>query len=368
GTVTVVMRAHAPGPVDVVVTNDAGPSTEPLVYTYNQGSIDAIEPDRGPETGGDEDDPDTHVTITGECFTGATAVLFGTTPALAFTVVSDTVITAVPPPGVPGTVDVTVVTPLCGDVDLPDGYEYTPTPPDATGLAPTSGPETGGTEVTITGTGFTSPNVTSVRFGGIPATDVTVVDDTTVTAVSPAHAPGPVIVTVTSAAGTDSAGTFTYLPIDQAAPPSELVADPTGGSEEGGTEVTLSGTDLAITTGVSIDGTPYTPAADPDDIQPGEYVINPDATISLVTLPHPPGTVDITVTNEAGSGSVAFTYTEAPLDASRFVPVTPCRLLDTRETGEPKPSADSTRTLQVTGRCNVPDHAISVALTLTVTE
>lgn len=57
-----------------------------------------------------------------------------------------------------------------------------------------------------------------------------------------------------------------------------------------------------------------------------------------------------------------------PPEASRFVPVTPCRLLDTREGGA-KPSADSTLTLQVTtGTCQVPAEAIAAALTLTVTE
>jgi len=52
----------------------------------------------------------TSVTITGTAFTGATAVKFGTTTA-AFTVNSSTSITAIAPPGVTGTVDITVTTP-----------------------------------------------------------------------------------------------------------------------------------------------------------------------------------------------------------------------------------------------------------------
>ncbi|WP_448332139.1 IPT/TIG domain-containing protein [Streptomyces sp. DSM 41534] len=45
------------------------------------------------------------------CLTGVTAVTFGSTPALSFTVVSATQITAVAPPGPAGPVNVTVSTP-----------------------------------------------------------------------------------------------------------------------------------------------------------------------------------------------------------------------------------------------------------------
>jgi uncharacterized protein (TIGR03437 family) len=48
--------------------------------------------------------------LAGTGFTGATAVLFGATPATSFTVNSDTQITAVAPAGL-GTVPVTVVGP-----------------------------------------------------------------------------------------------------------------------------------------------------------------------------------------------------------------------------------------------------------------
>ena len=65
--------------------------------------------------------------------------------------------------------------------------------PTVTGISPTSGPAAGGTLVTITGTGFTG--ATAVDFGTNPATDLTVVNDTTITADSPAGT-GTVDVTV----------------------------------------------------------------------------------------------------------------------------------------------------------------------------
>ena len=86
--------------------------------------------------------------------------------------------------------------------------------------------------VTITGTGFTG--TTGVTFGGTPATGVTVVDDTTITATTPAHAPGAVDVVVTTPAGPSEPGDFTF----DAVPAITSVA-PASGPETGGTDVTI---------------------------------------------------------------------------------------------------------------------------------
>jgi IPT/TIG domain len=87
---------------------------------------------------------------------------------------------------------------------------YTPLPaPTVGGCSPTSGFTQGGTPVTITGTNFA--NSTGVTFGGIAATSVVVVNATTITCVSPPHAPGLVSVTVTSSGGSASGNLFTYL-------------------------------------------------------------------------------------------------------------------------------------------------------------
>ncbi|MEU6582888.1 IPT/TIG domain-containing protein, partial [Nocardia sp. NPDC046763] len=55
--------------------------------------------------------------------------------------------------------------------------------PTITSLSPTSGPTTGGTSVTITGTGFTGP--TTVLFG-TTATTFTLDSATQITAIAPA--------------------------------------------------------------------------------------------------------------------------------------------------------------------------------------
>jgi hypothetical protein len=79
-----------------------------------------------------------------------------------------------------------------------------------TGVSPSSGAASGGTGVTLTGTGLTG--AIGITFGGIAATSVNVVNSTTVTAVTPAHAAVAVdvVITMPSGSATDSNG-YSYL-------------------------------------------------------------------------------------------------------------------------------------------------------------
>ena len=82
-----------------------------------------------------------------------------------------------------------------------------------TSVSPNNGPTTGGTLITITGTGFNPGNATyTVSIGGVAATSVTRINSTTITALTPANTQGAknVVVTIN---GTDSAtltNGFTY--------------------------------------------------------------------------------------------------------------------------------------------------------------
>lgn len=85
-------------------------------------------------------------------------------------------------------------------------------PPTVTGVVPNSGPTTGGTTVTITGTGFQC--VSGVKFGTTPALNFTVVSPTQITATSPPGVVGTIDVTVTTCHGTSPTGTadqYTYV-------------------------------------------------------------------------------------------------------------------------------------------------------------
>ncbi len=69
-------------------------------------------------------------------------------------------------------------------------------PPTVSAITPSTGSATGGTAVTITGTGFL-PGA-SVSLGGTAATGVTVVSATSITATTPSHAAGTVSVVVSN--------------------------------------------------------------------------------------------------------------------------------------------------------------------------
>ena len=96
------------------------------------------------------------------------------------------------------------------DIGVPGQF----TVPAVTGVNPNTGPISGGTPVTITGTGFTG--ATTVTFGGKPATGVVVDSPTQITAIDPAAtSAGMVNVLVTTATGGTSAQVtadqFTYV-------------------------------------------------------------------------------------------------------------------------------------------------------------
>jgi hypothetical protein len=161
--------------------------------------------------------------------------------------------------------------------------------PTVTAVAPNSGPESGETSVTITGTGFTG--ATEVRFGLAAAKSFEVVSETSIKATSPASAPGKVHVTVTTEGGTSTttaADEFTYVP----KPTVETVL-PNEGSEAGGTSVTITGTNLTGATAVKFGAT-----------KASSFKVE-SATSIVATSPARTGTVDVTVTTAGGTSAIS---------------------------------------------------------------
>lgn len=152
--------------------------------------ISAVSPTSGPAAGGGT------ITITGGGFQQGATVSIGANAATNVTVVDDTTITATIPAGTAGQANVRVSNPATAPFTKTNAYTYIAPAPTVSTVSPNSGSTAGGTSVIIAGSGFA--NGASVLFGRNRATNVTVVDDTTITATTPAGTTGTVDVTVTN--------------------------------------------------------------------------------------------------------------------------------------------------------------------------
>ncbi len=302
---TVIDPAHGAGSVPVVVTTPGGTATSTFTYaaaTLPTVGANGLNPAFGPIAGG------TTVVITGTGLTGTTGVTFGGASATGIVNTSDTSITVVTPPHAAGPVPV-VITAASGTGTATEQFDYVAVPTiSETGINPTSGPTVGGTPVTITGTGFDGP--TTVVFGTTPATDVTVVNSTTVTVLSPAHAAGPVSVTLADPGGVATAAQqFTYVagPVVGA-----QGLSPAYGPVAGGTVVTITGTGLTNTTAVTFGGVA------------GTSIVNTsDSSITVTTPAHAAGPVPVVITagGQTATAVEQFTYVAVPtISANGVVP------------------------------------------------
>lgn len=163
-------------------------------------------------------------------------------------------------------------------------------------ISPDHGPYTGGTVVTLTGSGFL-PGAT-VTFDGLPATGVTVDSATQITATTPAHAVGAVDVVVTNTDNQSSSylDGFTYTELA----PTVSTVVPDSGSSHQYTPVTISGSNFQSGASVTFDGYPA-----------GNVVVENSTTITADAPPHAAGLVDVTVTNpdeQSDTLADAFTY------------------------------------------------------------
>jgi hypothetical protein len=172
----------------------------------------SVAPAGGPTTGG------TEVTISGANFATGAAVTIGGVTATNVRVVSSTSILAVTAAHQAGSADVTV-TVAGGASTLSSAFTFvTLPPPTISGIVPASGSTTGGTTVTITGTNFATG--ATVAIGGVAATGVTVVNSTTLQAITGVHAAGAVDVVVTSNGQSATlSGRYSYVTAPQNTPP-----------------------------------------------------------------------------------------------------------------------------------------------------
>ncbi|MGA9752343.1 MAG: IPT/TIG domain-containing protein [Acidobacteriota bacterium] len=165
-----------------------------------------------------------------------------------------------------------------------------------TSIAPTSGPSSGGTTVSIGGTGF--ENGATVSLGGAAATGVVVASATLIQATTGSHAAGTVSVTVTNpdaTAGTLPGG-FTYT--GSLPPPSVSQVQPSSGSTAGGTPVTISGANFVSGATVTFGGSAATLVS-----------LVSASSLTCLTPSHAAGAVDVVVTNpDSQSATLASGY------------------------------------------------------------
>jgi hypothetical protein len=191
--ITATTPAHIAGVVSLTVTNvngESGTLASAFTYLGPAPTVTDLTPVSGSTSGG------TAITITGTDFAAGATVSIGGISATGVTIVDSTTITATTPAHAFGIINV-VVTNLDGRAaTLANAFTYVAPAPTVTAINPTSGSSSGGTAVTITGTGFLAG--AAVTIGGTAATAVTVVNNTTITATTPAHAAGAVSITVTN--------------------------------------------------------------------------------------------------------------------------------------------------------------------------
>ena len=313
----------SPTPVDVTVTNAGGTSAANAYdkFTYDPVGppvVSGVSPRSGPATGG------TAVQILGSGFTGATAVAFGTatlvpcTPSSGpcFNVNGDNGINANSPPGTasPTPVDVTVTTPVAVSAISPsDKFLYTSVTPAALivdAVDPNHGTAAGGTNVQITGSGFTS--ATAVAFGTATLVLCTpssfgpcfnINGDNGINANSPpgTASPTPVDVTVTNAGGTSATNAYDKFTYDPVGPPVVSGVSPRSGPATGGTGVQILGSGFTAATAIAFGTTTIPPCPSSGNC----FFRNGDGSIFANSPAHSAGTVDVTVTTALGTSATS---------------------------------------------------------------
>lgn len=196
---TAVTPAHAAGVTNVVATSyDDQVVTKSNAYTYvNPPAASSISPATGNIAGGDT------ITMSGSGFTGTLKVKINGVYAPSVSVVNGTTLTFVTPASLkPGVYSVAVEDDYGQSSTLTNAFTYRLSDPTLSSVSPASGPMGGNTTITITGTGFiNNPDGATwyqVRVGSTLATNVTYVNDTTLTARTPAGNIGITSVSVES--------------------------------------------------------------------------------------------------------------------------------------------------------------------------
>jgi hypothetical protein len=250
----------------VVAYNTAGQTSVPSVQvsytvpgtpTAPSPTLTSVSPTSGPTAGG------TTITLTGTNFASGATVRVGGVAATSVTFASSTRLTARTPAGTVGAKDVVVTNPSGRTATRAGGFTYTGTSSGtltATAVSPNTGPTSGGTAITVSGTGFVSG--ATVLIGGTPATSVSVASSTLITARTPAKPAGGYSVQVRNPNGQTANTPSGFLYAGTSTTPTTTLTatavSPNTGSTSGGMAITVTGTGFVSGATVLVGGTPAT--------------------------------------------------------------------------------------------------------------
>ena len=281
----------------ISVTTPGGTTSSVSSFAYvNVPSITSFSPISSPIAGGQI------VSINGTNFTGASSVTLAGIAASSFVVHSSTLITAITattPAEVIGPIKVTTPSGTATSSEV-FGYTNVPKAPTITSISPSVGPTSGGTNVTINGTGFTGALLVFVN--GIVAASFNAVSDTQIQCVT---APGPAgsgeIQVLTIHGTATSTQHFTYQ--TSSATPTISFITPFAGPLSGGTSVTIAGTNLGAATSVTIAGVAATFS-----------ITSPTQIVAVTGAKSTAGAGPVVITSPTGTvtSSMAFTYYNTP--------------------------------------------------------
>lgn len=232
----------------------------------------------------------TTITIHGENFVGTTNVSFGDTVATSFTVVSDSVITAVVGNGMSGNISITTSN---GIASLPGFTFVAKLLPSIHSFSPTSA--TSGATITIHGENFIG--TTKVSFGGTSALSFFILTDTTLSAVVANGTSGDV--SVTTANGTAIFPGFTF--IELANPPHINNFSPAEAKQ--GDSIVIIGKNFENTTAVTF-----------GEIPASSFIVNSDTMITAVVGRGASGFVSLT-TSDGLDSLGGFSFLEVHVDS-----------------------------------------------------
>ena len=222
------------------------------------------------------------VVITGAGFREGLRVLVGDRESPDVKVLNDSKLRVILPAGLAGDATIEVGSAIDVPVRVDGIFTYVDQPPRVVmAIRPSSGPRAGGTTVSIVGTGFASG--AKVVIGGQPATDVTVLDSTRISAVTAEGAEGFVDVIVRNP-GMPAAilpGAYEYLRA-----PTLWGVEPFEISYEGGQTVTVTGTGFEPGIQVGFNG-----------VGGRDVTLVDDRRLTVVTPPGIPGPVTVAVVN-----------------------------------------------------------------------